>query len=212
MKINKWGIRISLYISFLALLGAIHFKYWWYDLSFAIFGGSVFSLIICIVNYLILMKENAEIMVFEVQKMNNKAYSMIYSKNYNISMKNAMETLEFLNEMYYIIYSKSHEMLKSLFWFSLIKKQIQEIKSLAEKGLCFIYDAESYIEIYKTDAIKNSKKIYKELDKFIDDNTIYLKTLKLARRFGSSIHSLEESVLKQYIKRDSAYQFSKRIK
>lgn len=44
MKTNKWGIRVSLAISILSLLGAIFLKDWWQNLSFAILFSGVMLL------------------------------------------------------------------------------------------------------------------------------------------------------------------------
>ncbi len=44
MKTNKWGIRVSLAISILSLLGAIFLKDWWQNLSFAILFSRVMLL------------------------------------------------------------------------------------------------------------------------------------------------------------------------
>lgn len=54
MRMNKWGIRVSYVLTILSLLGSIFFTdSWWQNLSFSILGGSLFSNIICVINYII---------------------------------------------------------------------------------------------------------------------------------------------------------------
>lgn len=213
MKINKWGIRVSYILSILSLLGSIFFtNSWWKNFSFAILGGSLFSNIICIVNYIILLKETAEEIVMGVYSFNMFGFSSLYSEKKDITLKQSVETLSILNDKMYYVYAKISNLTKSLFWCDLRKKKTKELKDLIDKSLVYIYDIESYIEVNEKEAGNNTKQIYKDLDKFIDNNKIYFDALKLARSFHSDIMSLEEYDDKIKIKERCAERYKNSIK
>lgn len=213
MKINKWGIRVSYVLSILSLLGSIFFtNSWWKNFSFAILGGSLFSNIICIVNYIILLKETAEEIVMGVYSFNMFGFSSLYSEKKDITLKQSVETLSILNDKMYYVYAKISNLTKSLFWCDLRKKKTKELKDLIDKSLVYIYDVESYIEVNEKEAGSNTKQIYKDLDKFIDNNKIYFDALKLARSFHSDIISLEEYDDKIKIKERCAERYKNSIK
>lgn len=213
MKINKWGIRVSYVLSILSLLGSIFFtNSWWKNFSFAILGGSLFSNIICIVNYIILLKETAEEIVMGVYSFNMFGFSSLYSEKKDITLKQSVETLSILNDKMYYVYAKISNLTKSLFWCDLRKKKTKELKDLIDKSLVYIYDIESYIEVNEKEAGNNTKQIYKDLDKFIDNNKIYFDALKLARSFHSDIMSLEEYDDKIKIKERCAERYKNSIK
>lgn len=213
MKINKWGIRVSYVLSILSLLGSIFFtNSWWENFSFAILGGSLFSNIICIVNYIILLKETAEEIVMGVYSFNMFGFASLYSEKKDITLKQSVETLSILNDKMYYVYAKISNLTKSLFWCDLRKKKTKELKDLIDKSLVYIYDIESYIEVNEKEAGNNTKHIYKDLDKFIDNNKIYFDALKLARSFHSDIMSLEEYDDKIKIKERCAERYKNSIK
>lgn len=213
MKINKWGIRVSYALSILSLLGSIFFtNSWWKNFSFAILGGSLFSNIICMVNYIILLKETAEEIVMGVYSFNMFGFSSLYSEKKDITLKQSVETLSILNDKMYYVYAKISNLTKSLFWCDLRKKKTKELKDLIDKSLVYIYDIESYIEVNEKEAGNNTKQIYKDLDKFIDNNKIYFDALKLARSFHSDIMSLEEYDDKIKIKERCAERYKNSIK
>lgn len=213
MKINKWGIRVSYVLSILSLLSSIFFtNSWWKNFSFAILGGSLFSNIICIVNYIILLKETAEEIVMGVYSFNMFGFSSLYSEKKDITLKQSVETLSIINDKMYYVYAKISNLTKSLFWCDIRKKKTKELKDLIDKSLVYIYDVESYIEVNEKEAKNNTKQIYKDLDKFIDNNKIYFEALKLARSFHSDIMSLEEYDDKIRIKERCAERYKNSIK
>lgn len=213
MKINKWGIRVSYVLSILSLLGSIFFtNSWWKNFSFAILGGSLFSNIVCIVNYVILLKETAEEMSLGLYNFNMFGFSSLYSEKKDITLKHAVETLSILNDKMYYVYAKISNLTKSLFWCDLRKKQVIKLKNSIDRSLAYIYEVESYIEIDEKDAKINTKQIYKDLDQFIDNTTLYYDSLKLARKFHSDISSWEEFEDKTKIKKISAQIYKDSIK
>lgn len=204
MKTNKWGIRVSLVISILSLLGAIFLKDWWQNLSFAILGSAFLSFTICIVNYITLRKEIVDCIAIESYKINCFGFSALFSTNKNLKLEKAVQVLNVIDDRYYSVYVKINELLMGLFWFDFRRKKVNQIKTKIDKCLIKIYEVESFIEIYQNEANSKTKKIYKDLDKFIDDNSLYLEILKMARTFKSNVSSLEEIFDKDKLKKECA--------
>lgn len=204
MKTNKWGIRISLIITILSLLGAIFFKSWWQNLSFAILGSAFLSFTICIVNFLTLRKELVDEIVIDTYKINTFGFSALFSQNKDLSLEKAVNVLNIIDDRYYDVYVKINKLLLGIFWFDYRKKITKTIKSQIDIDLTKIYQLESFIETYPSEAKNQTKNIYNDLDKFIDDNNLYLRVLKMARKFRSNVSSLEEIVDKNKLKKECA--------
>ena len=213
MKENKWGIRISYMLTILSWLGSILIKNsWWQNFCFAILGGSLFSNIICIVNYVILLKSTAESIALGTYSLNNFGFASLFSSDKDIRVEKAVEVLNILNDKLYYVYVKSYDLYKSLFWFDKRKKKVIEIKHLIDEQLIYVYEIESYIETFTNEAINNTNQLYKDLYNFIDNNHLYLESLKIARTFHSEVNSLEEVKDKNKIKKDCADKYKMSIK
>ena len=211
MKTNKWGIRVSLLITILSLFGAIFLKNWWQNLSFAILGSAFLSFTICIVNYITLKKEIVDRIVIDTYKINCFGFSALFSTNKNIKLEKAVQVLNILDDRYYSVYVKINELLLGLFWFDIRRKKVKQIKSKIDKCLIQIYQIESFIEVYQSEANTKTKRIYADLDKFIDDNSLYLEVLKMARKFKSNVSSLEEMFDENEIKNECANTYKKTL-
>lgn len=212
MKENKYGILISLLFTILSLFGAIFFtNSWWQNFSFSILGGSLCSLIIFIFNYFIQMKRCAEDIVFEIYKINTFCFSSLFSEKENKSLEELIQILNVIDDKAYDVYIKIHELLKGLFFFDKRKKNLLEIETRMESLLIKIYEIESYIEVYKKDALCNPRKLYKVLYNLIDSNDLYEKVLKIAKSFFSNLNSLGKVEDKNNIKKEYADRFKKAL-
>lgn len=212
MKENKYGILISLLFTLLSLLGAIFITNpWWQNFSFSILGGSLCSLIIFTFTYFILMKKRAEDIVIGVYKINTFGFSTLFSVNENKSLEEIIQVLNTIDDKTYEVYVKNHELLKGIFFFDKRKRLLLEFEKDIEKLIMKIFEIESYIEVYTNDALNKTYRLYKILDKLIDSNKLYIKSLKIARKFYSDIYSLEEFFEKNKIKKEYAERFEKSI-
>lgn len=212
MKENKYGILISLLFTILSLFGAIFFtNSWWQNFSFSILGGSLCSLIIFIFNYFIQMKRCAEDIVFGIYKINTFGFSSLFSEKENKSLEELIQVLNVIDDKSYDVYIKNHGLLKGLFFFDKRKKKLLEIEREIDNLIIKIYEIESYIEVYKKEALNNTHKLYKVLDGLIDSNTLYIKALKIAKGFFSNVNSLEEVVDKNKIKKECADRFKRSL-
>lgn len=212
MKENKYGILISLLFTILSLFGAIFFtNSWWQNFSFSILGGSLCSLIIFIFNYFIQMKRCAEDIVFGIYKINTFGFSSLFSEKENKSLEELIQVLNVIDDKSYDVYIKNHELLKGLFFFDKRKKKLLEIEREIDNLIIKIYEIESYIEVYKKEALNNTHKLYKVLDGLIDSNTLYIKALKIAKGFFSNVNSLEEVIDKNKIKKECADRFKRSL-
>lgn len=212
MKESKYSILISLLFTILSLLGAIFLtNTWWQNFSFSILGGSLCSLIIFIFNYIIQMKKCAEDIVIGIYKINRFGFSTLFSVDKNKSLEEILQVLNVIDDKAYEAYIKTHELLKGTFFFDKRRKSLSNLESDIDKLITKIYEIESYIEVYKNEALKITRKLYKILDDLIDSNKLYIKSLKMAKMFHSSIHSLEEFIETNEIKKECADRFKKSI-
>lgn len=212
MKVNKWGIRISLIITILSLFGAIFLKDWWQNLSFAILGSAFLSFTICIVNFITLRKQLVDEIVIDAYKINCFGFSALFSINRNMKLEKAVQVLNVIDDRYYSVYVKISELFLGLFWFDCRRKIVNQIKNRIDNDLVKIYQIDSFIEIYQNEANNKTKKIYDDLDKFIDDNSLYLEILKMAKIFKSNVSSLEEIIDKNELKKECADKYKKTLK
>lgn len=213
MKSNKWGIRVTFYISIIALLGAIFLKCWWQNLCFAILGSSVLSFTICVINYLTLRRDLVMTIVTDVYRCNIDVYSNLYSSKKDITLEHAERILGLLNEKFYLVYLNNHTLHDNLFWFNKRTKSFtMEIEHLIEQNLQTVTNIDSFIEMNIESASKNTKNIYADLVKLLDDATPYHLTLKMARKYHIPIYSSEEDTDINLLKTKAATQYEKTLK
>ena len=212
MKESKYGILISLLFTILSLLGAIFLtNIWWQNFSFSILGGSLCYLIIFIFNYIIQIKKCAEEIVIGIYKINRFGFSTLFSIDENKSLEEILQVLNVIDDRAYEAYIKTHELLKGTFFFDKRRKSLSDLKSDIDKLITKIYEINAYIEVYQNEALNMTHKLYKILDDLINPNKLYIKSLKAAKMFHSTIHSLEESIEAKKIKEECADRFKKSI-
>ena len=157
------------------------------------------------------MKRCAEDIVFGIYKINTFGFSSLFSEKENKSLEELIQVLNVIDDKSYDVYIKNHELLKGLFFFDKLKKKLLEIEREIDNLIIKIYEIESYIEVYKKEALNNTHKLYKVLDGLIDSNTLYIKALKIAKGFFSNVNSLEEVVDKNKIKKECADRFKRSL-
>ena len=210
---NKWGIRVSYFLTLLSLFGSIFFTdSWWQNFSFSILGGSLFSNIICVVNYIIQLKESAESIALGLYDVGNSGFSSLFSTKKDLTLEEGIRTLSILSEKFFSVYVKSDDLLKSLFWFDRRKNEVKRLHISIDGKLVYVYEVSSYIQVYSTEASTLTKQIYKDLENFIDNDVLYIKSLEIARSFKSKIHSLEESHDRKKIQQQCADRYRKTLK
>ena len=212
MKESKYGILISLLFTILSLFGAIFLtNTWWQNFSFSILGGSLCSLIIFIFNYFVQMKRFVEDIVFGIYKINTFGFFSFFSEKENKSLEELIQVLNVIGDKSYDVYIKNHELLKGLFFFDKRKKKLLEIEREIDSLTIKIYEIVSCIEVYKSEALNNTHKLYEILDDLIDSNALYIKALKIAKSFFSNVNSLEEVIDRNKIKKECADRFKKSL-
>lgn len=193
MRTHKITTRISFYSSLaaLSLLLIFHNN----DICLSVFTGffasSLLSLFISISNYLVLRKNIVESIVVSVYKMNTESFSALYSTDKNLTLEEIQKVLGILTDRLYNIYVENHELLIGLFEYDKRKKNILELETLVEKRIKKINEIEYYIEFFEKDALTQTKQIYQDLDKIIDDSTIYLKALHNNKLYKGEFFSKE---------------------
>ena len=227
MKENKYGIVIALTLTTISLLGALVFSFgisivWLQNLFFAILGGSLCSLIIFVVNYKISVKRCALEIVETMYNFNHSSYSNIFSTNNDANLEKIMKVLGIMDNIAYIVYTKSYEISHTLFFnkfidFKIIKNLMgskeskillaKEVNCLIKQVIKDVQEIAIYIEKYTEEAQNKTKKIYKKVDKLIDSDEIFLLSIKLANMLHCNVHSLQEKNNAEELKTKTADKF-----
>ena len=88
MGANKWGFRITIIVGFISLIGSVLFNgidcTWWTNFSFSVFGSSIISGIICLVNHICISKNMMRDILNSIYNINLKGYSQLYSSKEKI--------------------------------------------------------------------------------------------------------------------------------
>lgn len=196
MKTQKASVRISFYsviMSFICLL-MFYDESVFVNILIGIFASALLSFGMGICNYLTLRKEKAELLVVKSYIKNSESFGQLYKTNQDLTLEDSQKILGILSSGLYELYIINHEPLSGLFWFNKrATLKVQEIEKKIEDQIAHVSTIGFYIEYFEEDAKQKTKQIYRDLDKIIDDNSIYIKLLELNRVFGGEFHSIEEN-------------------
>ena len=185
---------------------------WLIGFTSAVFTGAIVSIIVCIINYISLRQKQLERVVFLLYQKDSQLNAILYNKENDIDIKNALKLDSSYDSSSQEIYQILNELQESLFKFEKSRRKlIKEFLSCFLVEYNFYAEFGAYIDLYHEHFNLNSKKIYKILQNEIDKNGLYDKSFKLAREFGCKIYSPSETDDKDNKRREMADRFKKRV-
>lgn len=215
MRANKWGVRFTLAITVASLFMSIIFTTcnieWWENFSFALFGSSIISLIICLITHKCLSKSSAREIVTSIFAMNENCFANLYSSKADTTLEETQKALGIAISELYKAYILTLEHIEGLFWrprkYDTLKREFKSFKSMIEAKLKSLQDLGFYIEFCQEHAEKNTKKLYYILDKEVSDQKLYRKAMIIAKKYFKDIYSYEENDNSKDIKKRHANSF-----
>ena len=215
MRANKWGVRFTLAITvaslFMSIIFTIYDIGWWTNLSFALFGSSIISLIICLITHKCLSKSSAREIVTSIFAMNENCFTNLYSSKADTTLEGMQKALGIATSELYKAYILTLEHIEGLFALfknqKILRKEFKSFKSMIEAKLKSLQDLGFYIEFCQEHAEKNTKKLYYILDKEVSDQKLYRKAMVIAKKYFKDIYSYEENDNSKDIKKRRANSF-----
>ena len=215
MRANKWGVRFTLAITVASLFMSIIFTTcnieWWKNFSFALFGSSIISLIICLITHKCLSKSSAREIVTSIFAMNENCFANLYSSKVDTTLEETQKALGIAISELYKAYILTLEHIEGLFWrprkYDTLKREFKSFKSMIEAKLKSLQDLGFYIEFCQEHTEKNTKKLYYILDKEVSDQKLYRKAMIIAKKYFKDIYSYEENDNSKDIKKRHANSF-----
>lgn len=215
MRANKWGVRFTLAITvaslFMSIIFTIYDIGWWTNLSFALFGSSIISLIICLITHKCLSKSSAREIVTSIFAMNENCFANLYSSKADTTLEGTQKALGIAISELYKAYILTLEHIEGLFWrprkYDTLKREFKSFKRMIENKLKSLQSIGFYIEFCQEDAEKNTKKLYYILDKEVSDKELYRKAMVIAKKYFKDIYSYEEYDDSQNLKKKHADSF-----
>ena len=213
MRTYKMCIRISFYLTLVSLvcLIATSSNVTLSSVFAGLFASTLFSLFISVCNYLTLRKYKIEMLVINSYRKSCDGYSSLFRTDKDISLEDAQTVVNVLNAKLYEIYIENHELLIGLFWFNKFKNEVKQLEKMVQNQIIDVTQIEYYIEYYQDEAKEKTRQIYHDLDVIIDDNSIYIESLKLCKICKGELRSFEEYDINDINKKKYANNYRNKI-
>ena len=204
------SLIINIFLIIFLKYNIVEWVNWLIEFSFAIFTGSIVSLLIAYINYKILLKKNLERLVFLVFQNYTNLYSILYNSEKQVTIKQCNEITKSYFEKAHEIYSIIHELEEVK---SCNVKKIEDLKTFKDLFLDeynFYGNFDKYL--FNEDHFnKNTETIYLLLMEELEKSVLYKQSKLIARNFGVHIYSLDDFYNNYHLIEDMGNKFKKLV-